>query len=431
MKKLCVLLVLSLFFTEYVIGFGSGNPFQQRIIIIGSFTNKGADSYNYLSVSLRETLYSSFISVPFITLTDEERNFLQRLAEDDAYRESFAQAGSTIGYRLEPQVLKGEGVSEDYPLFIRGYYEIGFAEGNGESLTITIEVYNAITQSTQLYVIEGALVDYFEEPGSFIAPFFDRFLRYKTYRATFTTQPPDALIFLDGKLVGTGSASSLLVVPGSHRIRVRRNGYKEFSDLFQITADPFTRHIVLQREEDRTFYHISTNVDDVQVYIDEQYFGIAPVYLSVGFEDRTLTLIKEGYSTELIALEDLPVDGGEVFITLIRTGIQEELLQKAERHKKRAKILSWTGFGSLGGAILFGVLSTLNQQNADLLENTDPQGADDADRRATVYSYLTVSSLVLAGGIFTFSFIETLKYFNIYSRTPIREIPLVTKEVPF
>jgi hypothetical protein len=431
MKKLCILILLLLFFSVYVTGFGSGNPFKQRKIIVGTFTNKGADSYDYLSESLRETLYSSFISVPFITLTDNERNFLQKLAEDEAYREPFAQAGSTIGYRLEPEVQKGEGVGEGYPLFISGDYETGFAEDTGELLTLTIEVYNTITRSYLFYTVEGILVEYFERPGTFFAPFFDRFLRYKTYRATFTTEPPDALIFLDGKLVGTGSAPGLLVVPGSHRIRVRRNGYEEFSDLFQITADPFSRHIVLQREQNRISYRITTNVEDARVYIDEQYIGTAPVRLSVGLDDRTLTLIKDGYRTGSITLEDLPEEGGEVFIGLIQIGIQEELFQKAERHKKRAKILSWAGFGSIGGAILFGVLSTLNQQEADLLEDTNPQGSDDADRRATLYSYLTVSSLVLAGGIFTFSFVETLKYFNLYSRTPLREIPLVTEEVAF
>jgi hypothetical protein len=431
MKKLCVLLLLLLYFSAYGTGMGNGNPFLQRKIIIGSFSNKGADSYDYLRESLRDTLYSSFVSVPFITLNDEERSFLQVLAEDEAYREHFALAGSTIGYRLEPVVQKGEGVGEGHPLFIRGDYEMGFTEATGELLTLTIEVYNALTGDYQLFSVEGTLVEYFEKPRMFFTPFFDLFLRYETYRASFTTEPPDALIFLDGKLVGTGSATSLLVIPGSHRIRVRRTGYEEFSDLFQITTDPFSRHLVLQREQDRITYRITTNVKDVQVYIDEQYIGTAPVRLAVGLDDRTLTLIKEGYRTESITLGDLPLEGGEVFIGLIYTGMQEELFQKAERHKKRAKILSWGGFGTLGGAILFGVLSTLNRQEADLLASSDPQGSDDADQRATLYSYLTVSSLLVAGGFFTFSFIDTLKYFNLYNRTPLGEIPIVTKEVPF
>ncbi|MCK5570400.1 MAG: hypothetical protein KAJ15_11830, partial [Spirochaetes bacterium] len=75
-----------------------------------------------------------------------------------------------------------------------------------------------------------------------------------------------------------------------------------------------------------------------------------------------------------------------------------------------------TGLGMLGASIILGTKKTLYHQEADLYRETKPrryyQASMDASR---VFLYLTVTSSVITGGIFTYSFIQIIKYFTLYS----------------
>ena len=82
-------------------------------------------------------------------------------------------------------------------------------------------------------------------------------------------------------------------------------------------------------------------------------------------------------------------------------------------------------------SIYFGIQETSKQQEADLYSSSDPARADDAQAASDIYNSLLISSLVLAGGFFTFSFIKTVQYFNTYNQISDYGVPIVSAEVAF
>jgi hypothetical protein len=420
------------------------NLFSQRKIIIGSLENTGEPQYGYLAESLQDQIFLLISDAPFIALTDQERDFLLTLSLREEYEETFAASGRTIRYRLEPIVTKGEVVDgdtppgavrmEEYPLYVYGSYEVHAIEENDDHiLRLLIHVRNLMTdREDETIELEGGLSRFIDTPRNFLFPLLPEFLRYTIYRANFTAEPPEALIFVDDRLTGIGEARDILVTPGLHRVVVREDGYQEYRDLVQITEDGFARHVTLQREQHLIRYLVTSTPDGAQVYLDEKYKGETPLSIVVDPSVRTITLSKEGYRTESVAVRDLPPAGGGLQFGLIEAGVDEELRQKAERHKRGGKYLSWAGLGVLGTSILFGVMSTLKAQESDLYQASDPARSEDARSASNLYTTLLYSSLILAGGIFTFSFIETVQYFKTYNRiAEYEQIPLVSTEVAF
>ena len=434
MKKLLTLLLLVLFISVHGTGLGDFNIFLQRKIIVGPLENLGEPKDNYLAENLSEQLRLLIKKAPFISLTDRERAFLLTLSLGDEYRQTFEQTDGKINYRSEPVAVLGDFALEDYPLYVSGNYTLhtGQEPDKEVGLKLQIDVYNTMTDTAREPVfIEGNLSDFIDDPQDFLYPFLSEFLLYTIYRINLTAEPPDALISVDDQLVGIGTAKNILVTPGLHRITVRRDSYREYQDLVQVPEDGYWKHVVLQPETRTVRYDIATTPDGAKVYLDASYLGSTPLSVSIGPYDRTLTLSMEGYRIESIVVQDLPPEGGGLHFGLIEAGIEEELKRKAERHRKWARGLSYVGLGVLVTSIFFGIQTTSKQQEADLYSSTDPGHADEARAASDLYNTLLISSLVLAGGVFTFSFIQTVQYFNTYNRISEYDIPIVSAEVAF
>jgi hypothetical protein len=429
MKKLITLLLLILFLSVHGTGLGDFNIFLQRKIIVGPLENLGEQEDNYLAENLSEQLRLLITKAPFISLTDRERAFLFTLALGDEYMEAFEQTDGKINYRLEPVAVLGDLDLKDYPLYVSGNYTLytGQEPDKEVGLKLQIDVYNTMTDTAREQVfIEGNLFDFIDDPQDFLYPFLSEFLRYTIHRMNLTAEPPDALISVDDQLVGIGTAKNILVTPGLHRITIRHDRYKEYRDLVQVPKDGYWKHVVLQPETRTVQYDIATTPDGAKVYLDASYLGSTPLSVSIGSYDRTLTLSMEGYRTESIVVQDLPPEGGGLHFGLIESGIEEELKQKAERHWKWARGFSYVGLGVLVTSIIFGIQKTSKQQEADLYSS------DEAQEKSDLYNTLLISSLVLAGGIFTFSFIQTVQYFNTYNQiSEYDQVTIVSTEVAF
>jgi hypothetical protein len=434
MKKLLVLLSLMLFISVHGTGLGDFNIFTQRRIIVDPLQNIGPEDEDYLAEILTEQLQLLLRSAPFISLTDRERSFLLTLSLEEEYAERFAQTNGSIGYRLTPRVMAGPSETADYPLHLSGTYRLVSEEEFADTkvLEVQITVFNAMTdESSEPVLLSGALADFIDDAQTFLYPFLTQFLRYTIYRMNLSTEPSDALIWVDDRFVGVGNASNVIVTPGSHRISISRDGYREYRDLVQVSRDGFTRHIILQPETALTQYHITTTPEDVRVFLDVNYAGTTPLKITVGPNNRTLTLRREGYRTETIVVQDLPKEGGGVHFNLLQRALAKDLNERAERQLKWAKGLSYVGLGLLASSIFFGIQETSKQQEADLYGSTDPVRAAEAQEASDVYNALLISSLVLAGGFFTFSFVKTVQYFNTYNYMSDFGVPILSTEVAF
>ncbi len=388
------------------------NIFQYRKVIVEEFENRGEERYDYLGDSISNLLYTYALSLPFLTLTDEERAFLKGLSQKPEYKDAFDEAKGIIQYRIEPYILKGIYDKKDFPLYIYGHYNVH----SEDKVILNIFVYNSITDKIYVkYKTETNLFTILNNPNEYSIPFFKKFLKYKTYSVSLSAEPNDSLIFIDNKLTGIGKVQDILLAPGYHRVRVAREGYKDYSDLVHIERDGFLSSILLKKEEVSRPILTTVTPSDAQVFANEKYIGNTPFLLSFSESDHTFTFVKEGYIPRTVTVEELSQKEEELHLTLLSTEMKEKLFEKAEIHRKRSEILSYTGIGMLGLSVLLGIEGTANTQLADLYTGKDEDRYNQAVMAANIFNYLSTASSIITGGIFIFSFIELLRYFTLYN----------------
>jgi hypothetical protein len=319
-----------------------------------------------------------------------------------------------------------------WPIYIHG----NFTVISEEEIYLEIYAHNGITgREDRLYQTQITLYSLINEPHTYLIPFFKIFLQYKIYSASIDAVPQDSYIFIDERLVGIGSAKNIFLPQGQHRLSVLREGYIKYTDFINLNEDGFFTSVELQEIKKRRSFSIFTDPAGADIYIDEQFMGITPLELKLTGNYHTFTIIKKGYSQVIVSSLGLPHDQDVLDVKLISPDITEKYYHQAETHLKRAKISAITGIGMLGASILLGTQKTLKDQKADLTSGRDHRESLDASR---VFFYLTVTSSAITGGIFTYSFIQMVKYFTTYSpkTLPTGEqgedtIKLLKKEVRF
>jgi hypothetical protein len=387
------------------------NPFEQREIVIHEFENRGELEYDYVKESVESSIYNYALSIPYVSLTDEEIVFLRNLSVLDEYKDLFEEAGGTVRYKMEPFVTREEHAREEFFISIRGHYLV-ISE---DEVTLCISAYNHLTKKVFTeYETSTDLFTILNKPHAWLVPFFKKFLRYKTYTVSISTQPPDSLIFVDDRLIGIGKSLESLLSPGYHRITVKREGYKSFSDLIHISKDDYTEHIKLKAEKQKPVLYTSMP-PGTRVYSGEKFEGETPLSFSLSTQDRTLTFVKEGYVQKTVFPQEAIEEDEKYQVELITEEEKENILNKAELHRKSSETLYYTGIGMLGLSIILGIEQTANHQKADLYRGVDSAKHVQALDATNTLGYLTAASSVVTAGIFVFSFIEMLKYFDLYN----------------
>ena len=414
--KRLVLFFIFLFITQTLAA--DFNIFQQRKIVIGDLQNRGDPVYDYISESLGTMVYTYVIHIPFITVDDDERAFLEDLSKTYDFKPAFIEAGNVIGYRLIPDVEQstytgtGLAFSElSWPMYIYGHYEV-LTE---DDIRVSFYVYNYMTGRVMTdYKTRTTLYSLLNEPHTYLIPFLKDFLKYTIYTATIETVPEDSLIFIDERLVGIGTAQHILIPRGQHRLTVKSDGYRDYTDFINVTDDNFYSRVELKVIEASRVLLVVTEPSEADVYLNEEFLGKTPLEINLIEGYKTLTFIKEGHDRLIYNIENLPPDENTLNLKLSTIEQTQDQYLHAETHLKRAKILSLSGVGMLGASILLGREKTLYDQNEDL----------DGDRykglglKTNIFTYLTAASSIITGGIFALSFIEMIRYFNRYSSTP-------------
>jgi len=394
------------------------NIFTHRKLLIGKFENEGEPAYNFLAESICSSLYSSAISIPYLTLTNEEKSFLESLSVKPEYKEKYLEAKKQIGYIIDVSVDRGEPPEGSFALYISG----SFKPLPEEKIFLSIKVNNYITGKTeqvheQILSVEETLT----KPYLYTIPFFKKLLKYSTCTAGFRIIPEDSLVFIDGKYYSTGTRENILLPRGRHRITVERDGYRTFSELIYIEEDGYFREINLKKIESERILLLNTKPMGISVYLDEKFHGKTPLFIYPGPEEKTITLLEKDYTPVTVNLNEIESYIKTIEFELKTTDETELNHLNAEKHKKKARLFSYLGIGFLGTAVLFGTQATLYQQKADLYQSLDTGKYTSALNTAKVLQILTVSSSAVSCSLFTYSFREILCYFRGYSPQQIQK----------
>jgi hypothetical protein len=422
------------------------NVFKQRAILIGAFENRGDPKYDHIGTILETSFEAYARTVIMLTLSEEERAFLEALALREEYAADYAEAGGTIRFTLapvigraagrfsesrfegadrSPAVSRGDeerdgGPTAHFPLTISGYYYVRPTEGAVETVVLKASSLNGITGRVDVdYGAELALSSLIAKPELLLVPFFRLFLRYQTHTASFTAVPRDALIYIDEKLVGTGEAKDVLLSRGEHKLSVRRKGYRDYSAIISVIGDNRVTSIELEKPAVTRSLRMFTDPPGAELYIDERYAGTTPTEVALSGDEKVFTLKEEGYADAIIRNgEGLPPEAEELHISLTKVINVEEIYRKAEVHKKRSGLLYGIGIGMLAVTILLGTEKTLFEQESDLYRGTDPARSEEAAKTAETLGYLTAASGVATGVLFTLSFANMVKYFKLSGGKP-------------
>ena len=62
-------------------------------------------------------------------------------------------------------------------------------------------------------------------------------LQIKTSSISVDSNPADAVIYLDGEEVGTTPDTVRSIIPGTHEVEIRMNGYETWSEIVNVEPD--------------------------------------------------------------------------------------------------------------------------------------------------------------------------------------------------
>jgi len=115
--------------------------------------------------------------------------------------------------------------------------------------------------------------------------------------ARITTTPSGAILYVDGKNIGT-SPITLELDEGNHIVTAYRDGYRTETRQFTISAGRTVDiKIDLQKLVSNYQLSIATNPSSADVYIDNRYVGRSPLNLTLEEGTKNLRIDRSGYET--------------------------------------------------------------------------------------------------------------------------------------
>lgn len=115
--------------------------------------------------------------------------------------------------------------------------------------------------------------------------------------ARITTTPSGAILYVDGKNIGT-SPITLELDEGNHIVTAYRDGYRTETRQFTISAGRTVDiKIDLQKLVSNYQLSITTNPSSADVYIDNRYVGRSPLNLTLEEGTKNLRIERSGYET--------------------------------------------------------------------------------------------------------------------------------------
>lgn len=132
-------------------------------------------------------------------------------------------------------------------------------------------------------------------------------------RVVFSIEPEDADVYVDGIRVDTSYTIRLPF--GIHQVSAGASGYDSITEYFNVEGETTTVRLILDEAEEETVtvsgneteeetYTITIeSPEDVEVYQDNLYMGIAPVTYTKTAGSHTITLRKTGYVTKSYNIE--------------------------------------------------------------------------------------------------------------------------------
>ncbi|MFA8301194.1 MAG: PEGA domain-containing protein [Hyphomicrobiales bacterium] len=151
---------------------------------------------------------------------------------------------------------------------------------------------------------------------------------------TITSNPIEADIYIDHKLVGTTPKTVRNIIVGKHTITIKKTGYKSKSSNIEIEENNTAeKHFTLNNY--KTFI-IESIPNNSFVYIDGIYKGESPVTIELSLAPHTIELRKNGYINRKKTINLNNIEGKAIVLDLkFDQKAQDQKTKKAQKKKRR------------------------------------------------------------------------------------------------
>ncbi len=104
----------------------------------------------------------------------------------------------------------------------------------------------------------------------------------------------DAEVYVDGTYIGTTPITDYSVDSGSHTISVEKEGYNSNSKTLYVESGKYY-DLDIPLSESKAYLNIYSSPQDANVYIDGQYAGQTPLYLTITTGEHSIEISKNNY----------------------------------------------------------------------------------------------------------------------------------------
>jgi len=384
-------------------------------LLVENFTNIGDKNYDYLRSNLPLFLQSALRKIPFITLTESQKNQLADNITMNNYLNGLQGSSFVdkpivyVKSKLVTSVHGRKCGALPFSICFKGNYRV-------ENGTVFIELLQSsryISFNRKIFYIEANIDSLMQNPGIYFLPYLKFILNYAIFNVSISVYPMDSIISIDGRIVGVGNVKNILLTAGPHRLHVHKDGFRNYDEVISIFKDGYEKKITLENLGTEKYVSVITNPSGAVVYLNEKYRGITPVEVKISSIRDVITLTKDGYTDKVIYPSEY-INSSKLNIKLKSNWKIEQKNKLINGYKRRSKLLYYSGIGFLATTIIMGSEITLYKQKAQLYRSSNQSKYEEAVRKKNLYSFLTTISSFSSVLIFTFSFTEVLNYFKRY-----------------
>lgn len=146
---------------------------------------------------------------------------------------------------------------------------------------------------------------------------------------SFTPDPPESSLYVDGKLVATGRTPVLYLAPGTLDIKVSAPGYRDLTQTLTLKGDEESSLTVTLEKEKAGTVVISSTPSGADVYLESVWKGKTPLALEKPFGRTRVNITQKGFYDEPFSVsESSPLD---LSFTLKPDTVSRDAAQKKAR----------------------------------------------------------------------------------------------------
>ncbi len=221
---------------------------------------------------------------------------------------------------------------------------------------------------------------------------------------TVVPEPPDAIVSIDGKSMGSGSVQAEYVAPGQRTVTVASPGYEDSSQTLELAAMEEKAINVRLTKKPAAMLTITSTPPGADIYLDSVWKGKTPLSLETPAVRSRILLGLDGYY-------DLPISIGpgspaEIPLVLLPdVGSRIKLQEKA-----RDDFYFAFGFFCLSLPIPLFCSSLSTDFMAEAGRLTNPTAIGQATLTSDVLGYTGYGGIAVSASLFTWTVFELIDY---------------------